>query len=65
MLQRGKDSPLIMHGFLIGVQLVDDVITPEEVARKLADSLSWVEGIGEVDVESLGKIDVVNEDISE
>lgn len=59
MLQRGKDSPLTMHGFLVGVELVESITTPEQVALRLADSLGFMEGIGHVDVESLGIIEVI------
>jgi hypothetical protein len=45
-------------GFLISAELEVGRATTEDVLRKLSDSLAWVEGIGEVDVECLGKIDV-------
>ena len=61
MLQRGKDSPLTTHGFLVSAELVEDQATPEQASLKLADSLSWVEGIGHVDVTHLGTIDMYPE----
>jgi len=45
-------------GFLISAEIEAGKATTELVLHKLADSLAWVEGIGEVDVECLGKIDV-------
>lgn len=51
----------MLQGFLVGVELVESQITPEQVAAKLADSLAWTEGVGNVDVEQLGEIEIVDE----
>lgn len=45
-------------GFLISAELDLTRVKAAYVQEKLADALSWVEGVGEVDVECLGKIDV-------
>lgn len=49
------------HAFLIAVEL-EDTTSPEDVSNKLAGSLTWVEGVGKVDVEHLGEITSYNED---
>lgn len=65
MLQRdengGPEPNLSVYGFLVGVQLVEG-LKPEEVAMKLADALNFVEGIGDITVDILGQVDVVEED---
>lgn len=64
MLQK-KDHPVTtsLHGFLVGVEIEDEGhATPETVALRLAESLTFVEDIGEVDVEHLGKIQKYEED---
>ena len=58
MLRRGKADIVHTYGFLLSVEIAeDDSTTPEQVAQRLADSISFMEGTGLVDVESLGKID--------
>ena len=64
MLQRkegGKEPVLATYGYLISVELDVAEVIPESLTAKLADALSWVEGCGQVDVDMLGKIDVVDE----
>jgi len=58
-----KDGELKTHGYLIAVETQDDV-NPDEITRKLADSLAWVEGVGTIDVEYLGEIDIADEETS-
>lgn len=48
-------------GFLISAELELGRVKISYIQEKLADALSWVEGVGEVDVECLGKIDVYDE----
>ena len=48
-------------GFLISAELDAEKITTSRVLEKLADALAWVEGVGVVEVECLGKIDVYEE----
>lgn len=62
MLQRGKDSPTSIQGYLVGVEVESNSpTTPEQIACRLADGLAWMEGVGHVDVESLGEIQVYDE----
>ena len=50
---------LIEHGFLISVEIEErGRFTSEKVALKLADALAFCEGIGTVDVEELGAVEV-------
>lgn len=63
MLRRGKDSTTSIQGYLIGVEVESDSpTTPEQVACRIADGLAWMEGIGHIDVESLGEIQVYGEE---
>ena len=59
---KNKTQPqgkLVEHGFLISVEIEEGGrFTSETVALKLADSLVWCEGIGTVDVEELGAVEV-------
>ena len=48
-------------GFLISAELEPGKVTTSSVLEKLADALAWVEGVGVVEVECLGKIDVYEE----
>lgn len=62
MLQRGKDTSTYIHGFLVGVEMEEGAPTSaEQVALRLADACSFMEGIGKIDVESLGKLDIYPE----
>lgn len=57
MLER--DSRQTRHfGFLLSAELEDGKITPEQVLLKLHDALLWVEGIGEVQSECMGEMDI-------
>ena len=50
---------LVEHGFLISVEIEErGRFTSETVALKLADALAFCEGIGTVDVEELGAVEV-------
>lgn len=63
MLRPEKGIAISTYGFLVGVELEDTgSTTPSQVANRLADSLSFMEGTGEVDVESLGKVDIYPEE---
>lgn len=56
--QNGKDVQL--HGFLVGVELepgVDAIF----ISERLAGALTFIEGVGEVDTEHLGIIEVLDE----
>ena len=53
--------PATTHGFLLSVEIYKGAaMSPEQVAMRLADSLAHVEGLGHVDVESIGDIEVVD-----
>lgn len=52
-------GPVRTYGFLLAVEIEQDgPSNPEAVTLKLSDSLAWVEGIGAVDIDCLGEIDV-------
>lgn len=59
MLRRGVDETTSTHGFLIAIELSDsEPGLSEAVAIRLADGPSFMEGVGKVDVEHLGKLDI-------
>ena len=60
MLQRDS-KPISTYGFLVAVE-IEKGVDPQWVAQKLGDALLWSEGIGTVDVETLGIIEIVNDD---
>lgn len=55
-------NKLTSWGFLVGCEVDISQITPEKIAMRLADSLSYVEGVGFTDVEVLGEIDRIEDD---
>ena len=61
MLQRPEDGtespPLTVHGWLVGVEMEEGVAF-NQLSLKLADALSFVEGVGQVSVEYLGEIEI-------
>ena len=66
MLQRGKDSPLVTYGFLLSVEILEGgSVSTEQVTGRLKDALFYMEDTGEVSVESLGKIDIYDEESDE
>ncbi len=52
------------HGYLISVQ-AESRVDPEVVRLKLADTLKWVEGVGEVEVTYMGDISMTQEETTE
>lgn len=66
MLQRkpgqGADVKLRTFGFLLSAEIEQGETTPEQVAVRLADALTFVEGVGNVQCELLGEIDVLDGD---
>ena len=58
MLTRDKAGAIRTYAYLISVELQDGETTPEAVVNALSDSLNFKEGVGKVDVENLGEIDV-------
>lgn len=62
MLQR-SNAPINVQGFLVAVEMQADSHTSvEQVALRIAEGLAFLEGIGHVDVDALGQIDVLDED---
>lgn len=58
MLKQENGSTTI-QGFLVGVEVEDtSTVTPQQIAERIADSLTFMEGVGRVDVEKLGRIEV-------
>lgn len=51
---------LVTEGFMIAVE-VEDGTSVGHMKNKLADALTWVEGVGKVDVDYMGRISVYNE----
>lgn len=63
MLRRGKDGNIQTFGYLISVEIaIDDSTTPEQVALRLPDAVTWMDGVGAVDVENLGRVNVYPEE---
>lgn len=59
MLQHRTDKrPIAIHGFLVAVEIEEGSTTAEQVSLRLAESLSFMEGTGHCDVETLGVIDI-------
>lgn len=56
-----EPSELTVNGFLIAVELEKDVKI-EEIANRLADGLSFIEGVGQVEVNHLGELELVPEE---
>lgn len=55
---KGQGKNMLTHGFLLAVEVdVDANVDISVVRAKLIDSLAWMEGVGNVDIESLGTID--------
>jgi len=55
-----KDDKLQVHGFLIGIE-IEDGLDLERLMRKLGETLNWYPGVGTVDIEHLGKIEVIDD----
>lgn len=60
MLQSGLNSSkaLVTHGFVVAVE-VEEGVDLDHLINKLSDSLRWVEGVGQVEIEHLGELDVI------
>ncbi len=53
----GEGGVMRTYGFLVGVQIEGDPEL-EKLASRIADSITFVDGVGQIDVESLGEVDV-------
>lgn len=62
MLQREKGPVTHEEGFLIAVEVQKGGPSPEDIRFKLADALSWVEGVGKTDVHYLGPVEQIDEE---
>lgn len=59
-LERGKGEERVF-GFLVGVSIQEDVVSIDEVAIKLADAARFAEGVGDITVDVLGEVEIVDE----
>ena len=50
-----------MHGFLVAVEAEPEV-DPDSIGEKMVGALTWVEGVGKVDMNYLGDIEIIDED---
>lgn len=59
MLKGGNHqaTPLLTHGFLVGVEL-EEGVQIDPIMNRLADSVSWIEGVGRVEIEHIGELDI-------
>lgn len=60
--RKSGQKKLKAWGFLLGIEVDEEVITPEKVCNRLADALTHVDGVGPVDVDFLGEIDDFNDE---
>ena len=58
MLIRDKTGVIRTYAFILSVELQDGETTPEAVVNALSDSLNFKEGVGRVEIENLGELDV-------
>ena len=64
MFQRHTDDPtkVTAHGFTVSVDVEDGAQPIEHITGKLAEALTWVEGVGNVEVTYIGEMDVMPEE---
>jgi len=59
MLPRDADPEKVkLIGFLVGAEVLTDEVSNEYLLNKIADSIAHVEGVGRIDVEILGEMEV-------
>lgn len=63
MLQRKPSGTgkITSWGLLVGIEIEDGETTAEQVAARVQDALTWMEGVGAVQIEVLGEITVYPE----
>lgn len=49
------------HGFLLAVEMADGVDV-ESLMNRLADALTFIDGVGTIDIDHLGQVDMFAED---
>lgn len=52
----GTPNEVTMQGFLLAVEM-EEGTNVEAVMNKLADALTWIEGVGAIDIDHLGMVD--------
>ena len=64
MFQHHKDNqtPVTAHGFMISVDVEEGAQPIEYLTDRLAAALTFVEGVGNVAVDYIGKLDVMPEE---
>ena len=55
MLDRNA-GPTQVYSFLVTVEIEDARLSPDKVALRLADGISFLEGCGVIDVENFGTL---------
>lgn len=64
MLRRSDNqTSVVTQVFMVAVEVAESGPSIEQIKLKLADSLAWVEGCGTVDVDELGKLEEVNDEV--
>lgn len=56
----GQNGALTTHAFLVGVE-VEGLAQVDHIMHKLVDALTFVEGIGNVEIEHLGAVELMSE----
>lgn len=60
MLHAGSTKPIVLCGFLVGVEMeAGGGTTSEEVKMRIADGLTWMDSIGKVDITDLGEVETI------
>lgn len=55
MLDRDA-GPTQVYSFLVTIEIEDAILSPEHVANRLADGVSFIEGCNVIDVENFGTL---------
>lgn len=56
MLNRERKTVLATHTFLVSIELANEV-DPRKISLRLADSVAFIEGVGETSVDYQGVIE--------
>ena len=60
-MRRNQSAKVITHGFLVAVEIEEGSQSVEFLCNRLRGELAFVEGVGVVDVEHLGEIDIYDD----